>query len=238
MNNARLFTTRVQIFHTISIKIIMLKSLLSIKIMKILVRFIAITSLMIIAACGTKPLPEGTLDSTQHSIVTEEYRIGVDDVVAVNVWGNEKLSVQVTVRPDGKITMPLLGDISVASRTAEEVAAIITEELKKDIRNPNVTVTLASLQSKEYLRRVRVTGAVGNPASLTYRQGMTVLDAVLEAGGLGQFAAGNRAVLIRKHDGKTVSVPVRLEDMLVRGKVDGNHILVPGDIISVPERFF
>jgi polysaccharide export outer membrane protein len=158
--------------------------------------------------------------------------------VDVNVWGNEQLSVQVPVRPDGRITIPLLGDVEVAGKTAEEVAAIITEGLKKDIRSPSVTVTMASLQSKEYLRRVRVTGAVANPVSLNYRQGMTVLDAILEAGGLGEFASGNKAVLIRRHNDKTVSVPLRLEDMLVRGVVKGNHVLIPGDIITVPERFF
>lgn len=207
--------------------------------MKLLTLFIAgITTVFILSACASNSLPEGTLDASQHSIVTEEYRIGVDDVVDVNVWGNEQLSVQVAVRPDGKITVPLLGDVAVAGKTAEEVAAILTEGLSKDIRSPNVTVTMASLQSKEYLRRVRVTGAVARPVSLTYRQGMTVIDAVLEAGGLGEFAAGNKGVLIRRHEGKTISVPLRLEDILVRGKVDGNHVLIPGDIISVPERFF
>lgn len=206
--------------------------------MKLLTLLIGITAVFVLTACASKPLPEGTLDATQHSIVTEEYRIGVDDVVDVSVWGNEQLSVQVTVRPDGKITVPLLGDVAVAEKTTDEVAAIITEGLSKDIRSPKVTVTMASLQSKEYLRRVRVTGAVGRPVSLNYRQGMTVIDAVLEAGGLGEFASGNKATLIRRHEGKTISVPIRLEDMLVRGKVDGNHMLVPGDIITVPERFF
>lgn len=193
---------------------------------------------VLLTSCASKPLPEGTLDASQHTIVTEEYRIGVDDVVDVNVWGNEQLSVQVPVRPDGRITIPLLGDVKVAGKTSEEVAAIITEGLKKDIRSPSVTVTMSSLQSKEYLRRVRVTGAVTRPVSLNYRQGMTVLDAILEAGGLGEFASGNKAILIRQYEGKTVSVPLRLEDMLVRGEVKANHILVPGDIISVPERFF
>ena len=206
--------------------------------MKLQTFLVGLTAIFVLTSCAGNQLPEGTLDVTQHSIVTEEYRIGVDDVVDVNVWGNEQLSVQVTVRPDGKITVPLLGDVAVASKTTEEVAEIITQGLEKDIRSPNVTVTMASLQSKEYLRRVRVTGAVANPVSLNYRQGMTVLDAILEAGGLGEFAAGNKAVLIRRHEGKTVSVPLRLESMLVRGKVEGNHVLIPGDIISVPERFF
>jgi polysaccharide export outer membrane protein len=206
--------------------------------MKLLSFLVGLTAVFVFSSCASNPVPEGTLDATQHSIVTEEYRIGVDDVVDVNVWGNEQLSVQVPVRPDGRITIPLLGDVEVAGKTAEEVAAIITEGLKKDIRSPSVTVTMASLQSKEYLRRVRVTGAVANPVSLNYRQGMTVLDAILEAGGLGEFASGNKAVLIRRHDGKTVSVPLRLEDMLVRGVVKGNHVLIPGDIITVPERFF
>jgi polysaccharide export outer membrane protein len=206
--------------------------------MKLLTTLIWFGVILVLGACAGNPVPEGTLDPAQHSIVTEEYRIGVDDVVDVNVWGNEQLSVQVPVRPDGRITIPLLGDVEVAGKTAEEVAGIITEGLKKDIRSPSVTVTMSSLQSKEYLRRVRVTGAVTKPVSLNYRQGMTVLDAILEAGGLGEFASGNKAVLIRRHDGKTVSVPLRLEDMLVRGVVKGNHVLIPGDIITVPERFF
>ncbi len=192
---------------------------------------------MLFACAGTVP-PDGLLDESLNSTVTEEYQIGVDDVVQVHVWGNEQLSVSVPVRPDGRITMPLLGDVEVAGKTAEEVAANITEGLKADIRDPSVTVTMTSLQSKEYLRRVRVTGAVGGPVSLPYREGMTVIDAVLEAGGLGEFAAGNRSVLLRKQDGKTVSVRLRLEDMLVRGKVEENYVLFPGDIISVPERFF
>ena len=206
--------------------------------MKIFYFVLGLTSLNFLISCASQPLPEGTLDATQHSIVTEEYRIGVDDVVSVNVWGNAQLSVSVPVRPDGRISMPLLGDVDVAGKTAEEVAEDITEQLKKDIRNPNVTVTMTSLQSKEYLRRVRVTGAVGAPNSLPYRQGMTVLDAILASGGLGEFAAGNRAILIRRNKDETVSVPLRLEDMLIRGKIDGNYELIPGDIITVPERLF
>jgi len=102
--------------------------------MKLQTLLLAITAVIVLASCASQPLPEGTLDATQHSIVTEEYRIGVDDVVDVNVWGNEQLSVQVPVRPDGRITIPLLGDVEVAGKTAEEVAAIITEGLRKDIR--------------------------------------------------------------------------------------------------------
>lgn len=193
---------------------------------------------ILLSSCASNKVPEGVLDVSNQSTVTEEYKIGVDDVVQVNVWGNDQLSVSVPVRPDGNISMPLLGDVAVAGRTPEEVAADITEQLKADIRNPNVTITLEGLQSKVYLRRVRVTGAVGNPVSLAYSQGMTVIDAVLEAGGLGEFAAGNRAILIRRNNDQTVSVPLRLEDMLVRGKITSNHKLLPGDIISVPERIF
>lgn len=197
-----------------------------------------ISLMLTLYACANNPLPEGTLDPESHKTVVEEYRIGVDDVLAVHVWGNQQLSVSVPVRPDGRISMPLLGDVEVAGKTAEEVAADITELLRKDVREPNVTVTLSSMNSKEFLRRVRVTGAVGHPVSIPYSQGMTVIDAVLEAGGLGEFAAGNRAVLIRRSKGETVSVPLKLEDMLVRGKVQDNHILIPGDIITVPERLF
>ncbi|QMU61467.1 MAG: sugar ABC transporter substrate-binding protein [Gammaproteobacteria bacterium] len=202
------------------------------------INILLFSTIFAIISCASPNIPTDVLDTNQHSIVTDEYRIGVDDVVQVHVWGNEQLSVSVPVRPDGKISMPLLGDVAVAGKTAEEVSTDITQQLKSDIRDPNVTVTMVSLDSKEYLRRVRVTGAVLEPISLDYRQGMTVIDAVLEAGGLGEFAAGNRAILIRKNEGKTVSVPLRLEDMLVRGEINSNHILLPGDIITVPERRF
>lgn len=167
-----------------------------------------------------------------------EYLIGVDDTVQINVWRNPELSVSVPVRPDGKISMPLIGDVEAAGHTPEDVANNIQDQLVNYIRKPNVTVMVTGLQSHEYLTRVRVTGAVANPNSLNYRQGMTILDAVLAVGGINEFAAPNRTKLYRKIEGKTRVINIRLADILFDGKLKTNLELRPGDIITVPERLF
>jgi polysaccharide export outer membrane protein len=189
--------------------------------------------------CTETTIPDRTesqinLSSTQE----EEYRIGVDDRLQVTVWRNPELSVTVPVRPDGKISVPLIGDVSAGGNTAEQVAASITKKLTTYIREPNVTVMVVELHSHEFISRVRVTGAVRTPRSMPYRQGMTVLDAVLEAGGVTDFAAPNRAKLYRKGKDKTAVINVELDDILQKGKLQTNYNLKPGDVVTVPERMF
>jgi polysaccharide biosynthesis/export protein len=166
------------------------------------------------------------------------YRIGVDDTVQINVWRNEELSVNVPVRPDGKISMPLIGDVHAAGFTPEEVAEAIRKRLQNFVRDPNVTLMVIGLQSNEYLTRLRVTGAVNTSSSLNYRQGMTVLDAVLAAGGINDFAAPDNTKLYRKIAGKTRVISIYLGDILYKGQLQTNIELRPGDIITVPERLF
>jgi len=166
------------------------------------------------------------------------YRIGVDDTVSINVWRNPELSVNIPVRPDGKISMPLIGDVIAAGLTPEEVAKTIGEKLKNFIRDPNVTLMITELRSHEYLTRLRVTGAVTTPSSFNYRQGMTVLDAVLAAGSINDFAAPNRTKLYRRIENETNVVNIYLGDILDKGQLETNIELRPGDIITVPERLF
>lgn len=166
------------------------------------------------------------------------YRIGVDDTVSINVWRNPELSVNIPVRPDGKISMPLIGDVKAAGLTPEEVAKTIGEKLKNFIRDPNVTLMITELRSHEYLTRLRVTGAVTTPSSFNYRQGMTVLDAVLAAGSINDFAAPNRTKLYRRIENETNVVNIYLGDILNKGQLETNIELRPGDIITVPERLF
>ncbi|MDO8716592.1 MAG: polysaccharide biosynthesis/export family protein [Dehalococcoidales bacterium] len=168
----------------------------------------------------------------------DSYKIGVDDGLSINVWRNPELSVNVPVRPDGKISVPLIGDVAAGGLTAEEVAASIKQKLSNYIRDPNVTVIVTGLRSHEFISRVRVTGAVRQPKSLVYRDGMTVLDAVLEAGGLNDFAAGNRTKLYRKTPSKIDVIEIKLDNILLKGKLDTNAELRPGDIVTVPERLF
>jgi polysaccharide biosynthesis/export protein len=168
----------------------------------------------------------------------KEYRIGADDRVQVTVWRNPELSTAGPVRPDGKITVPLIGDVEAGGRTPAEVAEQIKKQLSAYIRDPNVAVIITELRSHEFLSRVRVTGAVKAPKSIPYRQGMTVLDVVLEAGGVNDFAAPNRTKLYRKTKDKVDVFEVELGNILNKGQLQTNVPLRPGDVITVPERLF
>jgi polysaccharide export outer membrane protein len=197
-------------------------------------------SILLIGCSSTSGPPENIDDVTNRnkSITTKEYRIGVDDIIKINVWGNEALSVEVPVRPDGMISMPLIGDVQAGERTPSEVASDIKRRLSAYVRNPNVTVILTELKSHEYLTRIRVTGAVETPLSMPYRQGMTVIDAILAAGGVNDFASTNSTKLYRKVNGKTTVLNIKLGHILNDGELSTNYDLQPGDIITVPERLF
>ena len=167
------------------------------------------------------------------------YQIGVDDMVQVSVWHNPDLSVTVPVRPDGNISVPLIGDVRAGGRTPEDVAADVKQKLATYLRDPQVAVILTELRSHEYLSRVRVTGAVHQPISIPYRQGMTVLDAVLAAGGTTEFANGDRTSLYRREqDGAVKPFDVKLDRIMKKGELSSNIAVQPGDIITVPERAF
>ena len=164
------------------------------------------------------------------------YKIGVDDIVQVSVWRNPELGITVPVRPDGMISVPLIGDVAAGGLTPSEVAASIQQKLATFVRDPQVAVILTDLRSHEYLSRVRVTGAVRQPVSIPYRPGMTVLDAVLAAGGVTEFAAPARSNLYRKSGGVTKPYQVELDRILKRGDLSTNFEVAPGDVITIPER--
>lgn len=166
------------------------------------------------------------------------YRIGVEDRLQVSVWRNPDLSVTVPVRPDGKISVPLIGDVQAGGLTPMEVSADVRNKLGYFIRDPNVSIIVTEMHSNEFLNRVRVTGAVRTPLSLPYRPGMTVLDAVLQAGGINDFAAPERTKLHRRSQANTQVIPIRLGSILTKGGLDSNIEVKPGDVISVPERLF
>lgn len=211
-------------------------------------RTILILSALLLAGCassgdGDMSNAKGVDMSTNNASVasqtmTKEYRIGVDDMVKVSVWKNPDLSVEVPVRPDGKITVPLIGDVAVGGKVPSEVAGLIKTRLSDYVREPQVTVILSQLKSHEFISRIRVTGAVNKPRSMPYRQGMTVLDAVLESGGINKFASSNKTKLYRKKDGKSMLMPVKLKNILKKGDLKTNYDLLPGDVITVPERGF
>lgn len=189
-----------------------------------------------LAGCSSVSPPPNSMTGNSSQMAIDNYHIGVDDIVRVNVWQNEEMSVTVPVRPDGKISMPLLGDVQAGGRTPSQVSASIRDGLSRYMRDPRVVVILQELNSHQYLSRVRVTGAVNNPITLPYRQGMTVIDAVLEAGGVTEFASPNGTYLYRRDGNKTTSLRIRLDDILKRGELDTNYSLGPGDVLAIPER--
>lgn len=199
-------------------------------------------SALVVAAClaATCALAQDAAPAGAGAAFTDEYRIGVDDVLQVTVWRNPELGATVPVRPDGRISVPLLGDVVAGGRTPEDVGREIEERLGKYVRDTKVAVILTELRSHEYLSRVRVTGAVQRPVSVPYRQGMTVLDAVLEAGGTTEFAAADRTRLYRrgKQEGQTSTIDIRLGRILKAGDLGTNVAVLPGDVITVPERAF
>jgi polysaccharide biosynthesis/export protein len=190
---------------------------------------------LMLAACATTASESGPPPPEAQAAVND-YLIGVDDMVQVSVWRNPELNITAPVRPDGKISVPLVGDVEAGGRTPAAVGKDIQDKLATYVRDPQVAVILTELRSHEYLSRVRVTGAVRQPISIPFRQGMTVLDAVLAAGGLTEFAAPDRSDLYRKSDGGTKTYEVQLDRILSRGDLSTNYKVAPGDVITVPER--
>ena len=207
---------------------------------KLAARLFALSFTVALAACASNSrnlAPPPPVETQTQAIST--YRIGVDDQLQVTVWHNPDLSVSVPVRPDGNITVPLIGDVLAGGHTPEEVASDIKGKLGTYVRDPQVAVILTALRSHEYLSRVRVTGAVRQPTSLPYRQGMTVLDVVLAAGGTTPYAAADRTELYRKgKGGSTTPYPVNLDQILQKGQLQTNYPVQPGDVITVPQRAF
>lgn len=167
----------------------------------------------------------------------DKYIIGPGDQLNIFVWRNPDLSAHVPVRPDGRISMPLVDDIDCAGKTPTELSVDIQDRLKKYINDPRVTVMVTGFYGA-YEQQVRVVGEAVTPKAVPYKSHMTILDAMIEVGGLTQFAAGNRTTIVRNVDGKQTTIHVDLADLLKDGDVEDNVNLRPGDIIIIPQSFF
>lgn len=205
------------------------------------IRIASVLTTLLLTACALvpqKPQPAIAKARPSTPVLAKDYRSGVDDLVQISVWDNLELSVTVPVRPDGKISVPIIGDVQVGGLTSQEAAASIRDRLSVYIRDPQVAVILTDLRSHQYLTRVRVTGAVAKPTSIPHRPGMTVLDLVLEAGGINEFAAPDNTKLYRKTGAGTKVFDIRLGEILKEGQLETNVELQPGDVVTVPERLF
>lgn len=169
----------------------------------------------------------------------EDYTIGPLDALTVFVWRNPELGAQVQVRPDGRITLPLISDMVAVGKTPTKLSDDIRDALSTYIKDPIVSVIINNF-SGTFAQQIRIVGAAERPAAVAYRSDMTLLDAMISVGGLSQFAAGNKAKLVR-HDPATNTQQefrLRIDSLLKRGDIKANVKLQPGDVIIIPESAF
>ena len=189
---------------------------------------------LLLTACSG--IPSSDTMPPASELEADPYEIGVGDTITVHVWRNPELGQAIVVRPDGYISLPLMGDVKAEGKEPEALASEITAGLSEYIRTPEVTVMVTNPVSKEFRNRVRITGQVTSPQSVAFQPGMTVLDLVLMAGGLTDFAADGRATLSRMVNGEYKTWELDLGAMLRDGDMTYNHALQPGDVISVPRK--
>ncbi len=189
--------------------------------------------LLALAGCATGKLPTAP---TEAAAPDYKYVIGPGDSLNIVVWRNPELSATVPVRPDGRITTPLVEDLLAQGKNPSTLAREIETALKKYLQDPVVTVVVQGFAGSNS-EQIRVLGQAVKPASLPYRQNMTLLDVMIAVGGLTDFAAGNRAVLIRGAENNK-AYNVRLADLIQRGDVAANVQVLPGDVLIIPESWF
>jgi polysaccharide biosynthesis/export protein len=210
----------------------------------VLAGWLAISTLIISCASSTPAPtpPAATASASQTGTAAapkpadNDYIIGPGDTLQVFVWRNPELSVSVPVRPDGKISTPLVEDMVAVGKTSPQLARDMEKVLSEYVRSPKVNIIVTTAASAYSL--VKVVGQVAHPQAIPYREGMTVLDAVLEVGGLGQFASGNRARVVRMVNGQETIIHVKLDNLLNGGDVKENIPLKAGDVLVVPQSIF
>jgi polysaccharide export outer membrane protein len=186
-----------------------------------------------LSAVAAQPAPAAP---SPDAGVPADYRIGPGDTLKVYVFQNEELSTTVPVRPDGKISTPLVEDMVAVGKSPSQLARDIEKSLAEYVKAPKVNVVV--MVAASVFSQVKVIGQVKTPQALPYRDGMTVLDAVLAVGGLGQFAAGNRSHIVRTENGKQSEIKVKLDALVNSGDMKQNLLLKPGDVLVVPETRF
>jgi len=196
-------------------------------------QLLSLLCLAALTACGGNVKQ----DINAGASTTGEYRIGAGDALKIVVYNHADLSVDIPVRPDGLISTPLVADMQAAGKTPTQLAGDMEKALASYVRTPNVSVIVTNFVGA-YGDQIRVVGQAARPQALPYRTGMSVLDVMIAVGGLGEFAAGNRARLVRRVDGKEVQIKVKLDDLLNDGKVEANMPVRPGDVLIIPESRF
>lgn len=191
-------------------------------------------SLFLLSGCASKPISSiDVLNDTSNY----NYIIGPGDNVNIFVWRNPEVSNSVPVRPDGKITTPLVEDLQASGKTPTELAREIEKVLATYIKDPSVTVIVTGFVGP-YDQQIRVVGEAAEPQALPYKERMTLLDVMITVGGLTEFAAGNRTTLVRRVNGEQQEYQLRVDDLIQDGDITANAYMMPGDILIVPESWF
>ena len=203
-------------------------------------RFICSVSIILMGlslyGCGSTNsmgviLPDSSLDNESS------YLIGPGDGLEIFVWRHADLSVNVQVRPDGKISTPLVEDILAAGKTPTGLARDLEIVLSTYVKSPSITVIVSGFVG-DVSQQIRIVGQAVRPQALQYQQGITLLDVVISVGGLGEFAAGNRAKVIRRIGQEQITISVRLDDLINDGDISKNIVMYPGDVLIIPESRF
>ncbi len=212
--------------------------------MTVITRLAFVAALVLLAGCSANgppvvtsaPEPAKAADAATPA-KPDVYVIGPGDQLNVFVYDSPQLSMTVPVRPDGRISTPLVPELMAAGKTPSQLAHDITERLKEFVKEPNVTVIVSSFVGP-LDRQIRVIGEAADPQAVPYRDHMTVLDLMIMTKGLTRYAAGNRAVIARRVDGKQETIHVRLDDLLKDGDINQNVEMQPGDTLIIPQSWF
>jgi polysaccharide export outer membrane protein len=197
-------------------------------------RLVLVCACLAATACGTHGPSEAV---PQPATPTAMYIVGPLDTIDIFVWRSPELSRSVPVRPDGRISVPLIDDLTATGKTPTQLAHDIEGQLKKYVQDPTVTVIVSGFHGP-YDQQVRIIGEAGEPQAVPYQANMTVLDLMITVHGLTRFAAGNRAEIVRTAEGRQTTIPVYLDDLIKDGDIGANVAVQPGDILIIPQAWF
>lgn len=192
---------------------------------------------LVLAGCGVNKPQTALTEEQIHPVQDYDYVVGPGDSIEIFVWGNEELTTSALVRPDGKITTRLVEDIEASGKTPTELARSIEAAYSEYVRSTVVSVIVQKFNGVPS-QQVRVVGEAASPLAIPFRKHMTLLDLMIEVGGITDFADGNKAILVRYFEGKEGTIQLRLEDMLKDGDISANMAIYPGDIVIIPESWF
>lgn len=197
-----------------------------------------VATVLALSGCSNLPDPPPEMTSATYPDESQSaYLIGPSDQLSIFVWRQPELSTQMAVRPDGKISMPLVDDMLAAGKTPTELSQNISAALREYVQDPKVTVIVSNFVGP-YDRQIRVVGQAVRPQAIPFRRNMSVLDVMIQVGGLTEYASGNRAVLVRTAGGSEQKYGLKLADLLEDGEAEANVYVLPGDVIIIPQSYF